>query len=145
MNPNHAGGPRSQSRVDAARLIVAAGLLLATPAALAQTEPSRGEIAAGAMFGAVVESDCDDLDGVMLADCSPRPKEWWISPAYHLTERVALVGEVSGRFINLKTSVTPTDPPLPLPPDLPPIALDLSTSTYAFGGGVRVRGRRDHA
>ena len=95
------------------------------------------------MFGSVVESDCDDLDGVVFTDCSLRPKEWWISPAYHLTERVALVGEVSGRFINLKTSVTPTEPPLPLPLDLPPVAVDGSTSTYAFGGGVRVTGRRD--
>ena len=143
MHPNRAGGPCSQSRVDAASLIVAAWLLLSAPAVLAQTEPSRGEIAAGAMFGSVVESDCDDLDGVVFTDCSLRPREWWISPAYHLTERVALVGEVSGRFINLKTSVTPTEPPLPLPLDLPPVAVDGSTSTYAFGGGVRVTGRRD--
>ena len=143
MHPNCAGGPCSRSRVDAASAIVAAWLLLSAPAVLAQTEPYRGEIAAGAMFGAAVGLDCDDLDGAMLADCGPRSKDWWISPAYHLTERVALVGEVSGRFFNLKTSVTPTDPPLPLLPDLPPVAVDVSTSTYAFGGGVRVTGRRD--
>ena len=69
--------------------VVVAGLLWAAPAVLAQTEPPRGEIAAGAMFGVTVGMDCD-LDGVVLADCSPHSKEWWISPAYHITERVAL-------------------------------------------------------
>ena len=51
-----------------------------------------------------------------------------------------LVGEVSGRLLNLKTSVTSAG--LPLPRDLPPVAVDASMSTYAFGGGVRVVGRR---
>lgn len=143
MNPNRVGWPRSPARGHAAILIVAAGLLSVAPAVLAQTEPSRGEIAAGAMFGAVVGLDCSSPGGgAMLTDCSPRPKEWWISPAYHVTEQVALVGEISGRFFNLKTSVMPTDQPL-LPPDLPSIALDVSSSTYAFGGGVRVVGRRN--
>ena len=149
MPPNRAGGvraPACRPGVETSRwciVVVAAGFLWAAPSVLAQTEPPRWEVAAGAMFGAVVGLPCDELDGAMLTDCTPRSREWWISPAYHITERVALVGEVSGRFFNLKTSVTPTDSSLlPLSPELPPVAVDVSTSTYAFGGGVRVAGRR---
>ena len=120
-------------------LIAAAVLLWAAPAALAQTERPAWEIAGGGTLGflSVPETgpDCD-LDGVMLTNCSLRSREWWISPAWHVTDRVALVAEVSGRFMDLETGFMFPEQP----PDFPPIAADVSTSTYAFGGGVRVTG-----
>lgn len=134
------GGPTMPMRSSRRAALVMAGLLWAVPGALAQTGSPRGEIAAGAMFEQTVGRDCD-LDGVMLADCLPLSTAWWISPAYHITERVALVGEVSRRSFDLKTSATLADQPL-LPLDLPSLAVDVATSTYAFGGGLRVTGTR---
>ena len=126
-------------------LIAAAALLWAAPAALAQTERPAWEIAAGGTLGfpsvPEIGPDCD-LDGAMLTNCSLRSREWWISPAWHVTDRVALVGEVSGRFVDLETAVTIPDLSPGFFPDLPPIAADISTSTYAFSGGVRVSGPR---
>lgn len=122
-------------------LIAAAALLWAAPAALAQTERPAWEIAAGGTLGFLsvpeIGPDCD-LDGAMLTNCSLRSREWWISPAWHVTDRVALVAEVSGRFMDLETGVTIPE----LPPDFPPIAADISTNTYAFSGGVRMTGPR---
>ena len=105
--------------------------------ALAQPGAPRTEIAAGGMFSQTVGLDCDLGDGVILEGCSPRSTAWWISPAYHVTDRVALVGEVSGRFLELKTTAA-VDDFFPIPGGL---AVDVTQNLYAFGGGIRVNWR----
>ena len=105
--------------------------------ALAQPGAPRTEIAAGGMFSQTVGLDCDLGDGVILEGCSPRSTAWWISPAYHVTDRVALVGEVSGRFLELKTTAA-VDDFFPIPGGL---AVDVTQGLYAFGGGIRVNWR----
>ena len=105
--------------------------------ALAQPVVPRAEIAGGGMFSQTVAVDCDLGDGVILEGCSPRSKAWWISPAYHVTDRVALVGEISGRFLELKSTATGDDF-FPFPGGL---AVDATYDLYAFGGGIRVNWR----
>lgn len=92
---------------------------------LAQELP-RCEIAAGATL---VVSPADEECG--FGDCSPVAAGWVVSPAYYLTDRIAVVGQVARSYSTLELIVS----------DLP-LDLDSSVSQYSFGGGIRVAASR---
>lgn len=93
--------------------------------ALAQELP-RWEIGAGATLGVwPADAECG------FGDCSPGSAGWVVTPAYYLTDRIAVVGQVAGSYSTLE----------PIADELP-LAIDVSFSQYSFGGGIRVTGSR---
>ena len=115
-----------RSRIDQLILTLALVLLFATPGLAQPQAPSRTEIAAGAAFRLSFSPDCE------LNKCSFGTTGWWVSPAYYVTERIAVVGEAAGSYGNVDD----------LAPPIFPVAFDTSVKTHSFGGGIRVTGSR---
>ena len=114
------------SRMHHLILVLAFVLLFAAPESAQSQELPRSEIAAGAAFRLSFSPGCE------LNKCSFGTTGWWVSPAYHVTRRVAVVGEVAGNYGNVNDLVPPVIP----------VAFDTSVRTHSFGGGVRVTGSR---
>ncbi|MYH61807.1 MAG: hypothetical protein F4148_08590 [Caldilineaceae bacterium SB0675_bin_29] len=113
-------------RIDQLIVALALILLFVTPGLAQPQEPSRTEIAAGGAFRVSFSPDCE------LNKCSFGTTGWWVSPAYYVADRVAVVGEVAGSYGNVDDLV----------PAFIPVALDTSVGTHSFGGGIRVTGSR---
>lgn len=107
-------------------LVLVFVLLFAAPESAQSQELPRTEIAAGAAFRLSFSPDCE------LNKCSFGTTGWWVSPAYYVTDRIAVVGEVAGAYGNVDDLVPPVIP----------VALDTSVRTHSFGGGIRVTGSR---
>lgn len=115
-----------RSRINQLILALALILLFVTPGLAQPQEPSRTEIAAGAAYRLSFSPGCE------LNKCSFGTTGWWVSPAYYVTDRIAVVGEVAGSYGNVDDLVPPVIP----------VAFDTSVRTHSFGGGIRVTGSR---
>lgn len=105
-------------------VLILAAVWLAPGVVLAQAPP-RSELAAGVTFGFSSLRNCG-LD----ADCARVSTGWAISPAYYLTERIAVVGKAAGSYASFDLTI----------PDVGD--LDASSSSYSFGGGMRATSSR---
>lgn len=116
------------------RLIVAIffAFLSITPAT-AQTPPPNFELGAGFLFGFPASEDCSDA-GVTFDDCPGPSYGWEVEPAYFVTDRLAVVGRVSGLYSSLNTQARMTG--------FAPVAVDLDSNLHEFLGGVRFTGPR---
>ncbi len=83
---------------------------------------------------------CSVTEGALsfnLAAYSPRATGWWGSFAVHVSEHVAVVGEVSGGSAGLNTTAT-----LSQSGQLVSFPVEIDVSGYGFAGGIRGSGRR---
>ena len=102
---------------------------------LAQTGPPSFELAAGGLVGSPTDEDCSER-GVFVDDCSAPSYGWEVEPAYFVTDRLAVVGRVSGVYSSLVTRARNLA--------AYPIDISVDANVHQFMGGARFTGPREN-